>query len=128
MPGFAKSPPELVERFNAVTADVPWAERRQMFGYPCLFVGGNMVTGLHESNWFVRLGQTDQAGLLAHAGSGPFEVMPGRPMAGYLVLPPSIIADERAVRDWVERAVEFGRSLPPKAAKVAKGKAGSSPL
>jgi hypothetical protein len=49
--------------------------------------------------------------------------MPGRPMAGYLVLPPSIIADDRAIRRWVERAVDLGRSLARKAAKASKPKA-----
>ena len=34
MPGFSKSPPELVERFASIAAEVPDAERRQMFGYP----------------------------------------------------------------------------------------------
>ena len=122
MPGFAKSPPELVERFNSITADAPWAERRQMFGYPCLFVGGNMVTGLHESRWFVRLGEAEQVELLAQDGAGPFEVMPGRAMAGYVVLPAAVIADRAEVRAWVEQAIEFGRNLPPKTPKSAKPK------
>ncbi len=120
MPGFAKSPPELVERFNSVTAELPGAERRQMFGYPCLFVGGNMVTGLHESSWFVRLAEPDRQELLDHEAAGPFEPMPGRPMAGYVILPGGVIADDSTVRAWVERAIEFGRSLPPKTPRTAK--------
>src|SRR5687767_14379457 len=46
MPPFEKSPPELVDRFDAVAGRFPTAERRKMFGYPALFVGGNLVTGL----------------------------------------------------------------------------------
>jgi TfoX/Sxy family transcriptional regulator of competence genes len=124
MPVFAKSPPELVERFTALTADLPAVERRQMFGYPCLFVGGNMVSGLHGANWFVRLNDADRTELLAQEGAGPFEVMPGRPMAGYLLLPPSIVADDQAARRWVGRAIQYGLSLPAKAAKPSKAKAG----
>jgi TfoX/Sxy family transcriptional regulator of competence genes len=120
VPGFAKSPPELVERFRSITEDLPGAERRQMFGYPCLFAGGNMVSGLHGSNWFVRLGDAERAELLAEDGAGPFEVMPGRAMAGYAVMPSSVILDDAAVRGWVERAIEFGRSLPPKTPKAPK--------
>lgn len=122
MPGFSKSPPELIERFGAITAGIPDAERRQMFGYPCIFLGGNMITGLHESAWFVRLGEPDRAELLRQPGAGPFEPMPGRAMGGYLVLPPSIIADDGAARSWVERAMDFGRSLPPKAPKASKSR------
>lgn len=118
MPSFAKSPPELVERFSAVVDGLPDTERRQMFGYPSLFVGGNLVTGLHQANWFVRLAEAHRAELLAMPGAGPFEPMPGRPMGGYVVLPPSILADDEALYGWVERAIEFGRGLPPKPPKA----------
>jgi len=120
MPGFAKSPPELVERFAAITADLAGVERRLTFGYPCLYVGGNMVSGLHESRWFVRLGRAEADELLTQDGAGPFEVMPGRPMAGYVVLPEAIVTDDQAARSWVERAIAFGRTLPSKAAKTAR--------
>lgn len=120
MPGFAKSPPELVARFHAVTDDLPDVEHRLMFGYPALFAGGNMVSGLYESTWFVRLLEADQAELLAVPGSGPVEIMPGRAMAGYVALPPALIADDDRIQAWVERAIAFGRTLPPKAAKAAR--------
>ena len=114
MPGFSKSPPELIERFERVTAEIADAERRHMFGYPALFVGGHHVTGLHEVNWVVRLAEADRAELLSIPGAGPFEPMPGRTMGGYGVLAPSIVADDAAVRHWVERAIAHGRSLPAK--------------
>lgn len=120
MPSFSKSPPELVERFRAVTDEIPDVERRQMFGYPCVFVGGNMITGLYEAKWFVRLGDADRAELLEVAGAGPFEVMPGRAMGGYTLLPESIVTDDRAVRDWVSRAIDHGRTMPPKVPRARK--------
>jgi TfoX/Sxy family transcriptional regulator of competence genes len=121
MPGFAKSPPELVARFTSMTADLPAVERRQMFGYPCLFVGGNMVSGLHGAQWFVRLGDEDRTELLALDGAGPFEVMPGRAMAGYAVMPPDVIGDDAEVRAWVQRAIAFGQTMPPKTPKARRG-------
>lgn len=125
MPGFAKSPPELVERFDAVAAGLPEAERRLTFGYPCLYVGGNMVSGLHESAWFVRLDDTERAELLDLDGAGPFEMMPGRPIRGYALLPPAVIADDAAVTGWVARAIAFGLTLPPKVPKAtARSRAG----
>jgi TfoX/Sxy family transcriptional regulator of competence genes len=120
MPDFSKSPPELIERFGAITSAIPDAERRQMFGYPALFVGGYHVTGLYQATWIVRLAEADRAELLALPGSAPFEPMPGRSMGGYVVLPPSIVAEDDAVRSWVERAIERARSLPPKPAKARK--------
>jgi TfoX/Sxy family transcriptional regulator of competence genes len=125
MPGFAKSPPELVARFHAITDELPGAERRLMFGYPAVFVGGNMVSGLYESSWFVRLGDAERSRLLA-VGGGPVEIMPGRAMSGYVSLPADLIAADDAVRAWVERAVEFGRTLPTKAAKPGTASTGDS--
>jgi len=122
-PPFPKSPPELVARFDAVAAGYPEIQRRLAFGYPCLFVGGNMVTGLHGDRWFVRLGGADLAEALALDGAAPFEVMPGRPMTGYALLPTAVVADDPAVRYWLDRAIEFGGTLPPKTPK--RGAAGT---
>jgi TfoX/Sxy family transcriptional regulator of competence genes len=117
MPGFAKSPPALLDRFDAVAAEYPDVVRRMTFGYPCLYVGGNMVSGVYEASWFVRLDAAATAELSALAGAGPFSPMPGRPMTGYTLLPSSVIDDDRAIREWVERAIDFGASLPPKTPK-----------
>jgi hypothetical protein len=123
MPDFTKSPPELLGRFDEVVARLPDVERRLTFGYPCLYVGGNMVSGLHRATWFVRLGAEEAAVLLGIDDARKFEPMPGRPMTGYVVMPPAIIADDAAVLDWVERSIAFGRTLPPKASKAKAGSA-----
>jgi TfoX-like protein len=114
MPSFDKSPPALVERFAAVLARYPDVQRRQMFGYPAAFIGGNMVTSLFHDHWVVRLPAADRAELLQIDGSGPFSPMAGREMKGYAIVPPSIVADDVALGGWLERAFANGRSLPPK--------------
>jgi TfoX/Sxy family transcriptional regulator of competence genes len=111
-----KTPDELAAHFATATEGIPGLERRKMFGYPAAFVGGNMVTGLHGTSWHVRLPKDAQAELLA-AGGTQFAPMPGRPMTGYIVLPPQIVDDERSLRTWLDRAVAFGQSLPPKAGR-----------
>ncbi|MFN2483699.1 MAG: TfoX/Sxy family protein [Candidatus Limnocylindria bacterium] len=115
----AKSPPELVERFHATLAAFPEAERRQMFGYPAAFRGGNMFTSLFESRWVIRLPE-DARTELADQGGEQFEPMPGRPMTGYLLLPPRIVDDDKALRGWVERALAHAAALPPKEPKKRK--------
>jgi len=122
---WATSPPELVERFEAATAPLlgePGVERRQMFGYPACFVGGNLFTSLHRDRWVVRLSEEDQAAL-ARAGGERFEPMPGRPMTGFMILP-TPLTEPDAVRGWLDRALTLGRSLPPKSPRPRR--AGSS--
>jgi hypothetical protein len=113
-PTFHTSPPELVARYRAILSAHPEAAERPMFGYPASFVGGNMATGLYESDWYVRLADTDRIELLALDGSKPFSPMPGRPMRAYAVLPPSVVGDDDAVHGWVSRALAFAATLPSK--------------
>lgn len=115
MPAFSKkSPPALVERFATVLDRYPQAQRRQMFGYPAAFVGGNMATSLFQDRWVVRLGDPEREQLMKLDGSGPFEPMPGRPMKGFAVVPPSLIDDDAALEPWLKRAIAHAASLPPK--------------
>jgi TfoX/Sxy family transcriptional regulator of competence genes len=116
MPKFEKSPPELVERFKVVLDRhaTPDVTRRPMFGYPCAWVGGNMATGLFAGEWWVRVSEPDREALLALPGAHPFQVMPGRDMGRYVVMPGDVVDDDARLADWLERAFTFTRSLPPK--------------
>ena len=108
-----KAPPDLVERFTEAVTALPEASVRKMFGYPAGFANGYMFTGIFGSGWFVRL---PDAGLdeLTAAGGTAFEPMAGRPMRGYLLLPPDLAGDAAAAAPWVARALEHVQQLPPK--------------
>jgi hypothetical protein len=114
MPKFEPSPPALIGRFDAVVAGRADLERRKMFGYPAVFVGGNLVSGLFADGWMIRLPPDDLAELLTLPGSAPFSPMPGRTMTGYALLPQEVVADDRAIDGWLDRAVAHGRTLKPK--------------
>jgi hypothetical protein len=116
MPKFEKSPPELVERFGAVLDRVgtPEVTRRPMFGYPCAWIGGNMATGLFAANWWVRLPPDRLEAVLASGEARPMEVMPGRGMKGYAVMPDEVVSDDAAVGAWVREALDYTGTLPAK--------------
>ena len=118
MPEWTKSPAELQRAFGEALDRFPDAERRQMFGYPAAFANGNMWTGLHTTNWVVRLPDEDRAQLLAIEGAAPFEPMPGRPMTGFATLPPSVLADDESLNGWLRRAWEHAVAMPPKERKA----------
>ena len=125
MPGDAwrKAPPELVERFEAGTAGIDGLERRQMFGYPAAFVGGNLTTSLHRDAWIVRLPEHERTPRTA-AGWATFSPMAGRPMREYLVMPEDVAADPDAARALVELASDYVRTLPAKTPKPRGARAG----
>jgi TfoX/Sxy family transcriptional regulator of competence genes len=115
--GWRKSPPDLVERFEATMAPLAGTSLRKMFGYPAAFAGnGHMFTGLHEDRWMIRL-PDDARAELAAAGATPFEPMPGRPMREYLVLPAELLADAEALQRWLDRSLAYTESLPAKPKK-----------
>ena len=116
------APKELVERFRTVMARFPEAERREMFGYPCAFANGQMVTGLFASSWMLRLPDDARAEMLRLEGARPFEPMPGKPMREYVVVPDAMVEDADALTPWLERSLAYVASLPPKPPKPPKTK------
>ena len=119
---FVKSPPELVERFTRFAAEVPEAEPRQMFGYPCLFVNGNLATGLMAADWMVRLPEERRQALLAEPGAHLLEPMAGRPMKEYVVFPREWLESPERLEPWIDDALAYVRTMPPKEPKARKSK------
>jgi len=114
-----KSSEALIEKFSQLVPPDPRVERRQMFGYPAAFTGGNLFMSLFEESMIFRVAEPDRVQLLSVAGSRLFEPMPGRPMREYVVLPEVLIGDPEAARGWAARAFEYALSLPPKRSKAA---------
>jgi TfoX/Sxy family transcriptional regulator of competence genes len=95
---WARPPEKLVEAFDRALAGFPDAERRQMFGCPCVSLKGNMVSALHEKSWIIRLDPAERRALLAFGG-GEFAPM-GRVMREYATLPPGVVEDPPQVHEY----------------------------
>ena len=108
-----KAPPALVAAFGAALPNAPAVERRQMFGYPCAFARGLMFAGLHEDRCVVRLGDRKREALLAVLGAKPFVAL-GRTMREYVVVPPSMVSDPRALGRCMRDALAYVLTLPAK--------------
>jgi len=117
-----KLAPEAAKLVASLAALDPRLETRKMFGQPAAFVNGNLCLGAFGGDVFLRLSDRDQALASKMTGVRPFEPMPGRAMHAYLILPPEVLRDRTQSRLWVDRAVGFAASLPPKAAKPNRGK------
>ncbi len=121
-----KSPPELIASFDRAAPEDPRVTRKPMFGYPAMFVNGNMFAGTFQDKVVVRLAEADRAELLTRRGAQQFEPMAGRPMKEYVVVPPAIVARTAELRAWIERALSHAAALPAKKSATKKTAAAKS--
>jgi len=118
---FEKASAEMVSFFDAIApAAGAGIEKREMFGYPCRFVNGNLFMGLHNNNMILRLPENDRADFVKLGGK-PFEPMPGRIMKEYVLVPKEMIRS-RGLKVWIGRSLRFASALPPKQKKAKKKK------
>ena len=108
--------------FHDVLPADPRVTARPMFGQMAGFVNGAMFTGLYGNALFVRLPEEERDALLREEGAEPFAPMAGRPMREYVVLPSAWSAEPGRIRPWVERALAWTATLPPKPAKASGGR------
>ena len=109
--------------FQKLVRTDPNVTTRPMFGNLAGFVNGNMFCGLFGEDLFVRVSEDDQAKVRKQGGR-PFEVMPGRAMTGYVMVPAGWQKKPDATRAWIVTALLWSRALPAKdkAAKKAAPK------
>jgi TfoX/Sxy family transcriptional regulator of competence genes len=107
---------DLAARMRAVLADAGAVREVRMFGGLCFMLNGNMVAGTSKRGLLVRVGTDRQPDALTRPDAKPME-MAGRLMHGYVFVDPAP-RDERVLRDWLELAVAFVKTLPPKPPKT----------
>lgn len=86
---------------------------RKMFGGVCFMINGNMCVGTWKGSLIVRLDRKNHDKTLAEPHTRPAD-MNGRPMKGWALVEPAGIESENQLTAWVDRAVRFAESLPPK--------------
>ncbi len=114
-----KTPPELAATFEKVVPNDPRVVRKPMFGYPALFLNGNMFAGTFQDKIVARLPEAERIKAIK-SGAKQFEPMPGRPMKEYIVIPAADVAKPAALAKWIERARSHAETLPPKAKPAKK--------
>ena len=120
MPNFDKSSPELVARFNEVAPGDTLVSHKQMFGWPSLFINGNLFAGLHRQGIVVRLPPNELSEIMRKPGVIAFEPMPGRVMTGYALITDPLDWKRDELSECIAKSLAFARHLPIKAKKSAK--------
>lgn len=115
MPAFTKPSARTTEAFTRAVDGIPDVEHRTMFGYPSVFLNGNMLACVFQDRIMVRLSEGDRTAASSRVGAKPFEPSPGRAMREYVELPRSVADDADALRGWIERGRAYVTTLPKKA-------------
>lgn len=105
---------ELADRIRELLdAERPVAEQK-MFGGLAFLVGGHMaVAASGQGGLLVRCDPDDTDALVEEPHVRRME-MRGRQMDGWLRVAEDVVRTERELRRWVDRGVDYARSLPPK--------------
>jgi TfoX/Sxy family transcriptional regulator of competence genes len=103
---------DLVERVRGALAERAVVEKT-MFGGVAFLLHGNMCCGVLRDDLIVRTFPEDAVAALEEPHVREFDVT-GKAMTGWLLVGPAATASEEALRAWVERAVAFVETLPPK--------------
>jgi TfoX/Sxy family transcriptional regulator of competence genes len=104
---------DLADRIRDALADRDDVTERKMFGGLAFLVSGNMCCGVIGSDAMLRLGADAADAALDEPHTRPMDFT-GRPMKNMVYVGPAGLEDRAAVRGWVDRALAFATSLPPK--------------
>lgn len=104
---------ELVERIRALLVGELDVTDKRMFGGVAFLTGGHMaVAASRNGGLMARVDPEDSETLLLRDGVSRM-VMGGRAMNGWLRIDEGHLDDEQ-LAEWVDRGLDFARSLPSK--------------
>ena len=103
----------LVARIQKQLGATEGVAEMKLFGGWCATVAGNMAVGVLGDDLIVRVGADAYDDALQRPGVREFD-FGGRPMAGWVFVSATGVTRTRELAAWVDRAVGFARSLPPK--------------
>lgn len=105
---------ELANRIRELIGSEPGLTEQKMFGGLAFLIGGNMaVAASGQGGILVRVDPDVSDDLVATTSAHVME-MRGRQMAGWLRVDAEDVAADTELAAWVERAIGYARSLPPK--------------
>ena len=112
------APDPMVERLRAALGRRAFTEQKMFVG-TCFMIDGNMLVGTSKRGIMVRVGKEGHLAAVTRPHAGPME-MGGRSMEGYIRVAPEGTASEADLAAWLDLALAFVETLPPKVKPVKK--------
>ena len=105
---------DLAERIRELLATDHDVAEKKMFGGLAFLIGGHLsVSASGRGGLLLRCDPDETDALIHQPHVGRFE-MRGREMDGWLRVQHDAVAEDGALRHWVDVGLTFARSLPPK--------------
>ena len=105
---------DLAERIRELTDRERARTEMKMFGGLAFLISGNMaVAASGQGGILVRVDPDESDSLISKSKAYPME-MRGREMRGWLRVDAEHVRTKSQLSKWVERGVNYARSLPPK--------------
>ena len=104
---------ELAARVREILADRLDVREQKMFGGIAFMLRGNMCCGVHTEELILRVGPDQHEGALSQPHVRPMDFT-GRPMRGFVVVDPGGYQEDKDLSRWIQQALEFVLTLPPK--------------
>jgi hypothetical protein len=105
---------DFAHRIRELLADENGLREKAMFGGLAFLLDGNMAVGVTSTaELMVRVGPDGTDDALARPHTRVFD-MSGRPMSGWIIVAREGVNTKRQLAAWVDRGVQFARTLPAK--------------
>jgi TfoX/Sxy family transcriptional regulator of competence genes len=104
---------QLATRIRDALSESGDLAERKMFGGIAFLLHGNMVCGVVGDTLMLRLGPDGADAALDEPHTRPMDFT-GRPSRNMVYVDPAGSATDEALQGWIDRAVAFVETLPPK--------------
>lgn len=103
----------LADRIRLVLARSRAISEKKMFGGLAFFMNGHMVCGVVKADLMLRLGEETTTTALTQPHTRPMDFT-GKPLKSMIYVDARGIDSEESLRAWVESALAYVKTLPPK--------------
>ena len=105
----------LASRISELIHARPGVVERRMFGGMGWMIGGNMAVGvMGEDHLVVRVAPEEVDEAIKEPHVHEFGRPGSKPMKGFVLIDPEILADDATLARWVDRGAARALELPPK--------------
>jgi TfoX/Sxy family transcriptional regulator of competence genes len=104
----------LAERVRKLLARRKNIEEKKMFSGLAFLLNGNLLVGVRRDTLLVRVGPEQSDDALREAHTTAFTIKGRGAMKGWVVVGLAGITEEYQLKDWIQRALSFVKTLQVK--------------